>query len=203
MVVDVPDLAAPHRATPRRAVRAARARRRHALRPRLRVEQQLRALLGQEDRPHRAPAALVVPALHDLGAARAARSRTGGAPRMDRRGRVEVLVARGRSASTPRRVKARHRELLKLDIVEARLSEAGADEASRLDALADDTADALANYIGRLPARTLVMVFGDHGFPSRSDRGRDGEGAPGRYSAGRGAGCRRSRGSSAACTDPR
>jgi hypothetical protein len=76
----------------------------------------------------------------------------------------EVPVARGRNAATPRRIKTGHRDLLKLDMVESRLNEPGADEASRLDALADETADALATTIGKLPARTLVMVFGDHGF---------------------------------------
>ena len=77
----------------------------------------------------------------------------------------EVPVARGRMATTLRRIKAGHRELLKLDVVESRLSEpADGSETARLDDLADDTARALGAYMKRLPARTLVMVFGDHGF---------------------------------------
>jgi hypothetical protein len=77
----------------------------------------------------------------------------------------EVPVARGRMATTLRRIKAGHRELLKLDVVESRLSEpSDGIETARLDDLADDTARALGSYMKRLPARTLVMVFGDHGF---------------------------------------
>jgi hypothetical protein len=76
----------------------------------------------------------------------------------------EVPVARGRMASTPRRIKAGHRELLKLDLVEARLSEAGEPEAERLDALAVDVASSIEELASKLPNRTLLMVFGDHGF---------------------------------------
>jgi hypothetical protein len=76
----------------------------------------------------------------------------------------EVPVARGRMARTPRRIKAGHRELLKLDLVEARLSEPGAEESSRLDALGIEVADAVAELCEKLPQRTLLCVFGDHGF---------------------------------------
>ncbi|MES1173705.1 MAG: hypothetical protein ABUL62_05195 [Myxococcales bacterium] len=77
----------------------------------------------------------------------------------------EVPVARGRMATTLRRIKAGHRELLKLDVVESRVSDpSDGAETERLDDLADDTARALGSYMKRLPARTLVMVFGDHGF---------------------------------------
>jgi hypothetical protein len=86
----------------------------------------------------------------------------------------EVPVARGRMATTLRRIKAGHRELLKLDVVESRVSEpADVSETTRLDDLADETARALGSYMKRLPARTLVMVFGDHGFvlDPRGERG--------------------------------
>ncbi len=73
-------------------------------------------------------------------------------------------VARGRSASVPRRIKTGHREVLKLDLVESRMAEAGESLAPRLDALADDVAESVANHFLRLPPRTLVMLFGDHGF---------------------------------------
>jgi hypothetical protein len=76
----------------------------------------------------------------------------------------EMPVARGRMASTPRRIKAGHRELLKLDLVEARLAEPGEPEAERLDHLAVDVASAIEELAGKLPNRTLLMVFGDHGF---------------------------------------
>jgi hypothetical protein len=76
----------------------------------------------------------------------------------------EIPVARGRSASTLRRVKTGHRELLKLDVVQARLSETGPNEAERLDLLADETATVISEHLVKQMPRTLVMAFGDHGF---------------------------------------
>lgn len=77
---------------------------------------------------------------------------------------IELPVARGRSAATLRRVKTGHRELLKLDLVEARLSEPGPTEPERLDRIADETASALSDHLVKQMPRTLVMAFGDHGF---------------------------------------
>jgi hypothetical protein len=76
----------------------------------------------------------------------------------------EIPVARGQNARSPRRVKVGHRDLLKLDLVEARLMEPGVHEAARLDDLADELAEVLSAQLARLPARTLAIVFGDHGF---------------------------------------
>jgi hypothetical protein len=76
----------------------------------------------------------------------------------------EIPVARGRMAKTARRIKVGHRELLKLDLVEARLSELGPPEAARLDELAVELADAIAELCEKLPTRTLLVAFGDHGF---------------------------------------
>lgn len=76
----------------------------------------------------------------------------------------EVSLARGRAAAILRRVKAGHRELLKLDIVEARLSEPGPSEVERLDAIADETAEILSEHLLGQAPRTLVFAFGDHGF---------------------------------------
>jgi hypothetical protein len=67
-------------------------------------------------------------------------------------------------ARTPRRIKAGHRELLKLDLVEARLSEPGEREAARLDTLGAELTDVVAELCEKLPPRTLLFVFGDHGF---------------------------------------
>ncbi|HEY6078310.1 MAG TPA: hypothetical protein VIW29_05880, partial [Polyangiaceae bacterium] len=53
----------------------------------------------------------------------------------------EIPVARGQNARTPRRVKVGHRDLLKLDLVEARLMEPGDHEAARLDDLADELSE--------------------------------------------------------------
>jgi hypothetical protein len=83
---------------------------------------------------------------------------------LERNGDSGVTVARGRTARVPRRVKTGHRELLKLDLVEAELSEPGGPEAERLDALATPLADSVAELCEKLPTRTLLVVFGDHGF---------------------------------------
>jgi hypothetical protein len=77
---------------------------------------------------------------------------------------TELPVARGRSATTLRRLKSGHRELLKLDVVEARLTEPNGSLVRQLDAVALEAAEALATHFLNLPARTLVVVFGDHGF---------------------------------------
>jgi hypothetical protein len=76
----------------------------------------------------------------------------------------EVPVARGRMARLARRIKAGHRELLKLDVVEASLSEPGAAEAERLDLLAREVTGCLIDVVATMPPRTLLFVFGDHGF---------------------------------------
>jgi hypothetical protein len=76
----------------------------------------------------------------------------------------EIPVARGRMARTPRRIKAGHRELLKLDLVEARLAEPGEREAARLDTLGAELTDVVAELCEKMPPRTLLFVFGDHGF---------------------------------------
>lgn len=74
------------------------------------------------------------------------------------------FVAHGRAASTLRRVRAGNREVLKLDLVESRLSEPGIGRPERLDELADGVAQALSASLMKLAPRTLAMVFGDHGF---------------------------------------
>jgi hypothetical protein len=76
----------------------------------------------------------------------------------------EVTVARGRMARLARRIKAGHRELLKLDLVESSLSEPGAPEAERLDALAREVTACVVDVVATMPPRTLLFVFGDHGF---------------------------------------
>ncbi len=83
----------------------------------------------------------------------------------------ELPVARGRSATTVRRVRTGSREVLKLDVVEARMSEPGGPLVERLDAVARETAEAVANYFLRLSQRTLVMIFGDHGFAIEEEEG--------------------------------
>lgn len=76
----------------------------------------------------------------------------------------EIPVARGRAARTLRRVKTGHRELLKLDFVQAAIAETGSAEPERLDSIAAETAVILAEYLEKQMPRTLVLAFGDHGF---------------------------------------
>jgi hypothetical protein len=60
---------------------------------------------------------------------------------------------------------------MKLDLVEARLRGAGPGYDDRIEALADEVAPILVKYVETLPPRTLVFLFGDHGFrlPSTPD----------------------------------
>jgi hypothetical protein len=79
-------------------------------------------------------------------------------------GDEDALVAKGRKAATLRRLRTGRRELLKLDIVEARLSEPGGPEPERVADIADEVAERLAAHFEGVADRTLVVVFGDHGF---------------------------------------
>lgn len=82
-------------------------------------------------------------------------------------------IVRGRAIATLRRERVGSREVMKLDLVEARLRNAGAPYEERLDAIADEVATVLARFLESLPPRTLVFVFGDHGFRlPRSENGR-------------------------------
>lgn len=76
----------------------------------------------------------------------------------------EPEVQRGRTIASVRRERLGTREVLKLDLVEARLRSGGAPYDERLDAIAIEVADALVKLFETFPARTLAYVFGDHGF---------------------------------------
>jgi hypothetical protein len=76
----------------------------------------------------------------------------------------DSVVIRGRAVSVPRRIRVGNREIMKLDLVEARLRELGPPLPERFASLADEIATAIARHIETLPPRTLAFVFGDHGF---------------------------------------
>jgi hypothetical protein len=76
----------------------------------------------------------------------------------------EPDVTRGRNVSTLRRERIGSREVMKLDLVEARLRSSGDGYEERLEAIAEETAQVLGRYAETLPSRTLLYVFGDHGF---------------------------------------
>lgn len=84
------------------------------------------------------------------------------------RGPVEedapALVARGKAARIPRRVRTGSLELLKLDVVEDELRNVGVPVAQRMDEIAEETSAAIVEHLNKQPPRTMVVVFGDHGF---------------------------------------
>lgn len=70
----------------------------------------------------------------------------------------------GRTAEFVRRIRVGPRELHKLDIVESRVRSAGRDVLGALAPAADAAAAAIAHHAESLSPRTLLFVFGDHGF---------------------------------------
>jgi len=52
----------------------------------------------------------------------------------------------------------------KLDMIEARLAEPGGASPDGFDALAREVAERIAAHFEEREPRTMVMVFGDHGF---------------------------------------
>lgn len=81
----------------------------------------------------------------------------------------EEHFTRGRGLTTLRRVKVGPRDVLKLDVIEARLRDPGPPLPERFDAIADEAADALVAHARLLQPRTLMFVFGDHGFQIDGD----------------------------------
>jgi hypothetical protein len=71
---------------------------------------------------------------------------------------------RGRGAEHVRRMRVGPRELHKLDIIESRAQAAGGDLFRELPDIADAAAEAVARHVETLAPRTLLLVFGDHGF---------------------------------------
>lgn len=81
----------------------------------------------------------------------------------------EEHFTRGRGLTTLRRVKVGPRDLLKLDVIEARLRDPGVALPERFDSMADEAAEALVAHARLLQPRTLMFVFGDHGFRIEAD----------------------------------
>jgi hypothetical protein len=76
----------------------------------------------------------------------------------------EPDITRGRTVASLRRERCGTREIMKLDLVEARLRGQGPAYDERLDGIADEVAEVLVKFMETQPPRTLVYVFGDHGF---------------------------------------
>ncbi|UQA61602.1 hypothetical protein [Polyangium aurulentum] len=73
-------------------------------------------------------------------------------------------IVRGRAITTIRRERYGTKEVFKLDLVEARLRAVGPAFDERMSGIADETAQVIAKFIEGLPPRTLLFIFGDHGF---------------------------------------
>jgi hypothetical protein len=71
---------------------------------------------------------------------------------------------RGRNAEHVRRMRVGPRELHKLDIVESRVQAARGEVVRELPEIAEAAAEAIALHVETLAPRTLLFVFGDHGF---------------------------------------
>lgn len=71
---------------------------------------------------------------------------------------------RGRTSEVVRRIRVGSRDLFKLDIVEARVREADRHVVELLPEIARRVSDAIIRHSATLPPRTLLYVFGDHGF---------------------------------------
>jgi hypothetical protein len=86
---------------------------------------------------------------------------------------------RGRTAEYVRRMRVGPRELHKLDIVESRLAAAPPGKAmAAFPEIADAAADAIARHAETLAPRTLLFVFGDHGFTVHNGTLRQGGASP-------------------------
>jgi hypothetical protein len=71
---------------------------------------------------------------------------------------------RGRNAALIRRMRVGPREVHKLDLVESRIRDARGEAAAELPAIASEVAEVIARHAQSLAPRTLLFVFGDHGF---------------------------------------
>ncbi len=76
----------------------------------------------------------------------------------------EADPLRGRTAEMIRRIKIGSRDVYKLDLVEARLRESSAHVLDMLPEVAASVAEVVARHALTLQPRTLLFVFGDHGF---------------------------------------
>jgi hypothetical protein len=75
-----------------------------------------------------------------------------------------TLVAHGEEARSIRRLRSGPHELFKLDLIEEQIASSGPRLKQRVADLAEETAQIVATHMQTLPPRTLLMVFGDHGF---------------------------------------
>jgi hypothetical protein len=86
---------------------------------------------------------------------------------------------RGRTAEYVRRLRVGPRELHKLDVVESRLQGARGNVIRAIPEVAEAAAEAIARHADTLAPKTLLFVFGDHGFTiDRTGTARQGGASP-------------------------
>lgn len=91
----------------------------------------------------------------------------------------DLVVPRGRTASVMRRIRIAGREIHKLDVIPSLLAEGGPAEVARIEALGEAVAGPIARFAAGLETRTLLFVFGDHGFVLSSSESGTGPGEEG------------------------
>jgi len=91
----------------------------------------------------------------------------------------DIVVPRGRTAAVMRRIRIAGRELHKLDVIPSLLADPGAPEPARIEALGEAVAAPIAKFAAGLETRTLLFVFGDHGFTLSPSDGGTGPGEEG------------------------
>ena len=74
------------------------------------------------------------------------------------------FVSHGRAAATLRRIRTGARDVMKLDMVAAQLSDPAIGSPEGLDDLANEVAPVLSSALLKFAPRTMAVVFGDHGF---------------------------------------
>ncbi len=77
---------------------------------------------------------------------------------------AETEPPRGRTAEYVRRMRVGPREIHKLDLIESRVRQAHGGALGELGEIAEAAAEAIARHCEGLAPRTLLFVFGDHGF---------------------------------------
>ena len=91
----------------------------------------------------------------------------------------ELESLRGRTAEHVRRMRVGSRDLYKLDLVEARVREAGTRVLDALPTIGESVARVVAHHAEGLAPRTLLFVIGDHGFSiDKSGAARHGGASP-------------------------
>ena len=76
----------------------------------------------------------------------------------------DALLSHAKHAGRFRRLRTGTREVFKLDLVETTLRNPGGAWGPRVKSLAAEIAESIRCHVETLPPRTLVMIFGDHGF---------------------------------------